>query len=189
MDKTTLSVNACNLEYVREKAIVGVQAAKTSTLIFFVIILAISALLLWFQTSDNQVFNELTRYMRIKNTVNDWKSLTDSKTKLESDRGRLLAAGKDDIFDFKCVDFGAYFIAMRLDKKTYLPQAIRRGTGDAWMVKKAAKVDPSAQQFCQYLIKHKSNNVITCGNEMLNELGYSGYFMSPHWCSDLSNME
>ncbi|AUL80225.1 ECTVgp084 [Vaccinia virus] len=98
MDITTLTVNACNVEYVSEKAIVGAQAAKTSTLIFFVIILAIRALLLWFQTSDNPVFNQLTRYMRIKNTVNDWKSLTDSKKKLESDRGRLLAAGNEDIF-------------------------------------------------------------------------------------------
>ncbi|AUL80530.1 CPXV111 protein [Vaccinia virus] len=74
MDKTTLSVNACNLEYVREKAIVGVQAATTSTLIFFVIMLGISALLLRFQTSDNPVFNKLTRYMRIKSTVNEWES-------------------------------------------------------------------------------------------------------------------
>ncbi|AST09493.1 IMV membrane protein [NY_014 poxvirus] len=188
MDKTTLSVNAHNLEYVREKAIQGVQAAKTSTIIFFVIILAISALLLWFQTSDNQIFNELSRYMRIKNTVRDWRSLTDSKTKLESDRGRLLSAGRDELFDFQCIDFGTYFSAVRLDKKTFLPQAIRRGTGDAWMIKKAAKIDLSAQQFCQYLIKHHSDNIITCGNEMLNELGYSGYFMDPHWCTDFGHM-
>ncbi|QDJ95085.1 entry-fusion IMV protein [Hypsugopox virus] len=188
MDKTTLNVNSLKLEYAREHEIKSIKAAKTSTLCFFVLILAVSALLLWFQVSDNSFFSELAKYTRIKNSIKGWKPLVESKTKLESDKGRMMAAGRPELLDFSCIDFGSYFIAMRLDKKTYLPQAIRRGTGDAWMVQKANKVDPSAEQFCKYLIQTKSTNTITCGNEMMNLLGYSGYFMDSHWCSKYTNL-
>ncbi|AAL69809.1 SPV070 hypothetical protein [Swinepox virus] len=188
MDKTTLTVNGIELEYAREKEHESITIAKKSTLCFFVLILGISLIILWFQVSDNSIFFELVKYSRIKNSIKEWRPLVESKTKLESDRGRILSADRDDYFVFNCIDFGSYFIPLRLDKKTFLPQAIRRGVGDGWMIQKADKKDPSAQQFCEYLIRNKSNNVITCGLTMMGELGYSGYFMDSHWCSEFYNI-
>ncbi|APG58290.1 protein H2 [BeAn 58058 virus] len=184
MDKTTLNVNGVELEYFREKEKKSIHVARKSTLCFFVLIFTISILLLWFQISDNSIFSELLRYTRIKNSVKGWRPLVESKSILESDRGRLMASGRDYIFDFNCVDYGEYFIPVRLDKKTYLPQAIRRGVGDGWVIRKANKVDLSAHQFCEHLINTHSDNVITCGNDMMDKVGYSGYFAGPHWCSD-----
>ncbi|PWG68643.1 hypothetical protein DEM28_23460, partial [Enterobacter mori] len=66
MDKTTLNVNGVELEYAREKENKTIQTAKTSTLCFFMLILGISILLLWFQVSDNSIFSELMKYIRIK---------------------------------------------------------------------------------------------------------------------------
>ncbi|AUI80643.1 hypothetical protein [White-tailed deer poxvirus] len=188
MDKTTLTVNGLELDYAREKEAKGIQAAKKSTLCFFLFILAVSVLFLWFQVSDNSILSELVKYTRIKNNIKGWRPLVESKTKLESDKGRLLAAGRDDLLSFHCVDFGQYILPIRLDRKTFLPQSIRRGIGDGWMIRKAAKVDPSAQQFCEYLIKNKSDNIITCGINMMDEIGYSGYFMDSHWCNDFHNL-
>ncbi|AAF14958.1 m070R [Myxoma virus] len=188
MDKTTLTVNGVELEYIREKETEGIRGAKVSTVCFFVLILAVSALLLWFQASDNSIFSELLKYSRIKNAVKGWRPLVESKTKLEADKGRLRAAGNDKYFSFSCVDFGSYLMPIKLDTVTFLPQAIRRGTGDGWMVKKADKVDPSAQQFCEYLIRNNSDNVITCGTKMMDQLGYSGYFIRDHWCSNYHNL-
>ncbi|QEJ79221.1 entry-fusion complex component [Goatpox virus] len=188
MDKTTLNVNGVELEYAREKENKTIQTAKTSTLCFFILILGISILLLWFQVSDNSIFSELMKYIRIKKSIRGWRPLVETKTNLESDRGKMLSMGRDEYFSFNCVDFGSYFVPIRLDRKTFLPQAIRRGKGDGWMVQKADKIDVSAQQFCQYLIKHKSENIITCGTHMINEIGYSGYFTNSHWCSDFYNL-
>ncbi|QHG62632.1 hypothetical protein [Cetacean poxvirus 1] len=188
MEKTTLSVNGLDFEYVREKAIESIKVAKTSTVCFFVIVLIISIVLMWFQISDNTIFYELIKYCRIKNSVKEWGPLVESKSQLESDKGRLLAEERKDLLNFHCVDFGSFFLPIRLDSNTYLQQAIRRGSGDGWMVKKASKVDLSAQQFCEYLIKYKHDNVITCGTDMLNTLGYSGFFETGHWCKEYSDL-
>ncbi|ABQ43548.1 hypothetical protein [Tanapox virus] len=188
MDKTTLTVNGLELEYVREKNAKSVQAAKRSTLCFFVIILSASVLLFWFQVSKNSFFSELAKYVRIKNSVKGWRPLVESKTKLESDRGRLISSDRNDLYVFNCLDYGPYFVAARIDKKSFLPQAIRRGDGDAWMIKKSNKVDLSAQQFCEHIIKSNYDNTITCGLDMMDKVGYSGYFMESHWCSDFYNL-
>ncbi|AAR07429.1 73R [Yaba monkey tumor virus] len=187
MDKTILTVNGLELEYVREKEAKSIRAAKTSTLCFFVIILSASILLFWFQVSKNSFFSELAKYIRIKNSVKGWRPLVNAKTKLESDRGRLMSLNRNDLFSFNCLDYGPYFLATRIDKKTFLPQAIRRGDGDAWMVKKANKVDLSAQQFCEYIVS-KYDDTITCGFDMMDKIGYSGYFMDSHWCSEFHNL-
>ncbi|QHR82612.1 MV entry-fusion complex protein [Brazilian porcupinepox virus 1] len=188
MDKTTLNVNGVELEYFREKETNSIKVAKKSTLCFFVLILTISILLLWFQVSDNSIFIELLRYLRIKDTVRWWRPLVESKSKLESDRGRMVSADRSDMFNFNCIDYGPYILPVRLDPKTFLPQAIRRGVGDGWVIKKADKLDLSANQYCEYIIKNKSDNVITCGSDMMDKLGYSGYFMNSHWCSDFYNL-
>nr|WGO62700.1 entry-fusion IMV protein [Wadden Sea poxvirus] len=188
MDRTTLTVNGVNLEYAREKEIKEINVAKKSTLCFFAIILTICTIILWFQVSDNSIFSELYKYNRIKKSVREWKPLIESKTKLESDKGKLLSLSNPELLNFNCIDLGDYFIAVRLDNKTFLPQAIRRGEGDAWMVQKANKIDISAMQFCKYLIKNKSDNIITCGTNMMNELGYGGYFIEYHWCSEFTKI-
>ncbi|CCD83249.1 subunit of the poxvirus multiprotein entry-fusion complex [Squirrelpox virus] len=182
-DRTTLSVHGLDLEYAREREAESVHAARASTLCFFVLVLAASAVLLWLQVSDNGVVTELTRYARIKESVRGLRPLVQGKADMESDRGRQLAANNKSLLDFHCVDFGAYYLPTRLDKSTFLPQAVRRGEGDGWMVTKAAPNDVAAKQFCEYVLRTRSDSVITCGPEMMRELGYSGYYEGPHWCA------
>ncbi len=186
-DLTTLTVNGLDVNYIRRKEVAGIRAAKTSTVCFFLLILVLSVLLLWFQISENSFLSEISKYSRIKSSVKGWRNLVDSKTKLESDKGRLIAAGRKELLSFSCIDFGPYFLPSRLDEKTFLPQAIRRGKGDGWMIHKASKIDPSAQQFCEYIVRNHEDT-ITCGNEMMKELGYSGYFEKLHWCSEFNNL-
>ncbi|ANS71160.1 entry/fusion imv membrane protein [Pteropox virus] len=187
-DYTTLTVRGLDLNYVNTQEVKGISAVRTSTLCFFTLILAVSALILWLYVSNNTVLEELSRYVRIKNTVRGWKPLVNAKSNLESDRGRQISADRPELFKFQCVDFGTYFLPVRLNKDNYLPEAIQRGTGDGWVIQKAAKVDLSAQQFCQYVIQKYSQNTITCGNEMMKKIGYSGFFEGDHWCALYHNL-
>ncbi|AWU47116.1 Entry/fusion IMV membrane protein [Sea otter poxvirus] len=182
-DHTTLTVNGVDINYVNTQETKGIRVANASTICFFTLVLAISMIILWLYISDNQVISELSRYTRIKNAVKGWKSLVYTKSSIESDYGKQLVADRQDLFAFQCVDFGAYFLPIRIDRDTFLPQAIRRGEGDGWKINKADKIDKSSQQFCEFIISRYSNNTITCGNDMMKKIGYSGYFEHGHWCS------
>uniref|UniRef100_A0AAU7E217 Viral membrane protein n=1 Tax=Rousettus bat poxvirus TaxID=3141933 RepID=A0AAU7E217_9POXV len=182
-DRTTVSVNGLDLEYVRAHERVSVRYARVSTLCFFFVMLVASAVLFVYQISEGNVVSELRKYSRLKHAILSWRPLVDAKVRIERERGRQEAATRPSAFNFRCVDFGPYFVPVRLDRASFLPQAVRRGRGDGWMVKKAARVDPSAQQFCEYVLDNNDGNTITCGTEMFDELGYSGYFEAGHWCS------
>ncbi|AIZ77309.1 hypothetical protein SB87_gp056 [Parapoxvirus red deer/HL953] len=181
-DVTTLAVNGLGLEYARERAAKSVHAARTSTLLFFTLTLAASLFILWLQLTEFPLLAELGRYSRIKSAVRAWRPLVDAKTQIEADLGRQKTVDRPDLFEFRCVDFGRFFMPVRYSPVTFLPQAVRRGAGDGWMVQKAAAKDLSAQQFCESVLRHRANNVITCGSEMMRLLGYSGYFEDEHWC-------
>ena len=187
-DVTTLSANGLNLEFARSRAIQSIRAARTSTLVFFTITLIVSLFILWLQLTEFPIFEELGKYARIKSAVRSWRPLVDAKTDIESDLGRQKTSDRPDLFEFRCVDFSTFYLPVRYSPTSYLPQAVRRGTGDGWMVQKAAANDLSAKQFCESVLRHRSNNVITCGSEMLRMVGYSGYFEDNHWCSAASGV-
>ena len=181
-DATTLSVNGLELQYVRAHERASVRYARVSTVCFFLLVLLASSVLFLYQTSDNNVLAELARYARIKSAVRSWRPLLLAKARIERERGRALASTRPDVFEFRCLDFGPFFVPVRLDRASFLPQAVRRGRGDGWMVNKAAQVDPSAQQFCEFVLRNHEGNTITCGAEMFAEIGYGGYFEQAHWC-------
>ncbi|ASF89969.1 hypothetical protein SePPVgORF049 [Seal parapoxvirus] len=187
-DVTTLSVNGLNLDFARERVAKSIRAARTSTLLFFALTLAASIFILWLQLTEYPLFAELSKYARIKSAVRSWRPLVDAKTEIESDLGRQKTADRPELFEFRCVDFGKFFLPVRYSPTTYLPQAVRRGVGDGWMVQKAAAKDLSAQQFCESVLRHRGNNVITCGSEMMRLVGYSGYFEDDHWCAAASKV-
>ncbi|QGN68078.1 IMV membrane protein [Equine molluscum contagiosum-like virus] len=187
-DRTTLSVHGLELNYVREHERASVRYAGVSTVAFFLLVLVASTVLFLYQLSDDNVFATLARYARIKSALRSWRPLVAAKTRLERERGRQLAARRADIFDFRCMDFGAFFLPVRLDRETFLPQAVRRGRGDGWTVAKAAPLDPGAQQFCEFVLRNHEDSTLTCGTEMFNEIGYSGYFEPGHWCRDFVDL-
>lgn len=182
-DRTTVSVHGLDLEYVRAHERASVRYARVSTLCFFFVLLFLSAVLFIYQISEGNVVSTLRQYARIKQSIVNWRPLVEAKSHIERERGRRAAVARPDLFEFRCVNFGAYFLPARLDRATYLPQAVRRGRGDGWMIKKAAATDLSASQFCDFVLDNYSGNVITCGTEMFNEIGYGGYFEQGHWCN------
>ncbi|AKC03227.1 hypothetical protein BVTX09c5_058 [Bovine papular stomatitis virus] len=187
-DVTTLSVNGLDLDFARSRAVRSIRAAKTSTLVFFTLTLLTSLFILWLQLTEYPLLAELGRYARIKSAVRSWRPLVDAKTEIESDLGRQKTVDRPDLFEFRCVDFGKFYLPVRYSPTTFLPQAVRRGTGDGWMVQKAADTDLSAKQFCESVLRHRANNVITCGSEMMRLVGYSGYFEDDHWCAAASGV-
>ncbi|AHH34247.1 hypothetical protein [Orf virus] len=187
-DVTTLTANGLTLEFARERALRSLRAARTSTLVFFTLTLAASLFVLWLQLTEFPVFEELGKYARIKSAVRSWRPLVEAKTEIESDLGRQKTADRPELFEFRCVDFGKFYLPVRYSPTTFLPQAVRRGAGDGWMVHKAAAVDLAAQQFCESVLRHRANNVITCGSEMMRLVGYSGYFEDDHWCAATSGV-
>lgn len=182
-DVTTLSVNGLTLDYARTRAAQSVRAARSSTLVFFTLTLVASVAVLWLQLTEFPLFSELAKYARIKDAVRAWRPLVDAKTSIESDLGRQKTSDRPDLFEFRCVDFGQFYLPVRYNPANFLPQAVRRGSGDGWMVQKAAPADLPARQFCESVLRHRANNVITCGSEMMRLVGYSGYFEDGHWCA------
>ncbi|ABJ08992.1 IMV membrane protein [Nile crocodilepox virus] len=183
-DKTTLFVNGVELVYAREKGGRIARFARVSTVLFFVGVLLLSVLLFLLQISGNRVLEELARYARIKKNLASWQPLVASKSRLESERGRYYRLRNPALGNFLCVDFGAFYLPARLAEATALPEAVRRGRGDGWMIKKAAPKDEGARQFCEYVVAAGASSTVTCGLDMFRELGYSGYFEAGHWCGE-----
>ncbi|WCL40087.1 hypothetical protein [Pigeonpox virus] len=180
-NEVELSVHGIELNYARNNVTKNIRYAKVSTLIFFFLLLVISVVLFFFQISNNSIFVTLSKYTRIKNNLSSWKPLVIQKSKINSELGKHVALNRQDLTRFKCVDFGSYFLPVRLNNNNFLPEAVRRGDGDGWMVKKAGKYDPAAEQYCDFILD-RYKDTITCGDQMFNTLGYSGYFESGHWC-------
>ncbi|QRY18957.1 ORF-87 [Teiidae poxvirus 1] len=182
MDKEVeLSVHGIELNYARNIVTKTIRHSRASTILFFFLLLVISVVLFFLQISNNRFFNNLAKYVRIKKNLSSWKPLVIQKSKINGELGKHAALNRPDLLRFKCMDFGNYILPIRLNGNNFLPEAVRRGEGDGWMVKKAGKEDPAAEQYCEYILNNYKDT-ITCGNQMFNILGYSGYFETGHWC-------
>lgn len=159
-------------------------------LIIFVCLLlsTIYTLLIGFNWKPLQT---LEKFKSIKKNMNSWTNIVLEKTGIEKNKGRTLYLTRPEISNFSCVDFGSYYSPGRISPSTYLPEFIRRGNSGPWIVTKANETDLSALQFCEYLITEyvtnstNIDNLITCGIQMQNILGYSGYFMPNSPCEKM----
>lgn len=130
----------------------------------------------------------LNKFKRIKKNMNSWFSIINEKTGIEINKGRLLYLSKPSSNNFQCMDFGTYIVPGRLSKESFLPEFVKRGNSGPWVITKADNNDPSAEQFCTFLLDKyvtKSNNIdslITCGTDMFKKLGYGGYFIPNSPC-------
>lgn len=130
----------------------------------------------------------IQKFKRIKKNMTSWDNITKNKTAIESNKGRLLYLSNKNVSNLQCLDFGNYYAVGRLSKQEYLPEFIKRGNSGPWVIKKANVIDESAKQFCNYVLNKYSDNLITCGLKMYEELGYSGYFSNDSPCENALNI-
>lgn len=124
----------------------------------------------------------LQKFKRIKKNISSWDNITKNKSVIESEKGRLVFLSNKNVSNLQCLDFDDYYAVGRLSKTNYLPEFIKRGNSGPWIIKKANINDESAKQFCQFVLNKYSDNIITCGINMYEELGYSGYFSNDSPC-------
>lgn len=159
------------------------------TVVFF-ILLFVSTVFLILEGFDYRPLKELAKFKRIKSNVGSWLAITNEKTGIEINKGRLLYLSKPDASYFRCLDFGSYYTVGRLNPDNFLPQFVKRGDSGPWLINKSAINDLSAKQMCQYILNKYTiksldvNNFITCGTDMYNRLGYSGYFNNNSYCEN-----
>lgn len=151
------------------------------------ICLLFSTLFTILQNFDYKPIKELAKFKRIKKNMGSWFNLTKEKTGIEINKGRLLYTSKPYISEFKCIDYGLYYAVGRLNPNTFLPEFVRRGNSGPWLINKSSSSDLSAQQMCtfilnKYTIIASNEELITCGTDMFNKLGYSGYFIPNSVC-------
>lgn len=185
-DKTVIELSEHSLDYMRQT---DTKVKKIKGYLIFIItsfITLVSIIFFILQTSDYEFIEQLNIFKRIKNNMVSWKSLILEKTGIEIAKGQNLSTRVDaKAFNFNCYDFGTYFVAAKLSEKNNLPEFIKRGNGDVWMIKKAGKRDESSNQFCEFIIRNNTLNTIQCGIDMYNKVGYSGYFESLHPCQTI----
>lgn len=185
--KSVIEINENELNY---KKIDTKYFNKTKfgfLIILIFIIFLISVILCILQNFDWKPLNNLNTFKRIKKNMNSWSNIVNEKTGIEINKGKLLYLSKPDIINFSCIDYGLYYAVGRLNENIFLPQFIMRGNSGPWTIKKADTEDESAKQFCEFLLNKKSNNnnnIITCGKDMYEKLGYSGYFTQNSPCED-----
>lgn len=129
----------------------------------------------------------LKKFKRIKKNMNSWESIVRNKTFIEANNGRLLYLAKPLVSNFTCLDYGSYYLPGRINIDSYLPEFVRRGNSGPWTVNKADKNDEPAKQFCSYILEkysrnNQNQNLITCGIDMFNKIGTSGYFIANSPC-------
>lgn len=147
-------------------------------LIFSAIIVFVSLL----QLSDWEPIYTINRFQAIQSNFTSSYSLISEYQKLESAKMQNILAGMQNYELYQCVDYGSFIIPMRVNPKTFLPEAIRRGNGDGWAIQKSASNDIGASQFCTFIIMQYGSNTIQCGLDMNDKLGYGGYLNNGHWC-------
>lgn len=185
-DKTIIEFTENSLDYIRQTESNIKNVRGYLILIISAFIIFISSVLFILQTANYDFFDQLAIFKRIKNNMSSWKSLILEKTGIEIARGKNLAARSNiKIFNFECYDMGTYYVSARLNERNGLPQFIKRGKGDVWMIRKADKIDNSSKQFCEYITRTGNQNTITCGMDMYNQIGYSGYFENGHPCQSM----
>lgn len=183
MENTILEIGDKTVDYYKKAALTNVETRGYLIYILCIIFLTISVLIFILQCIRWEPLVQLQKLKRIKKNVQSWIGIINERTGIEMARGRTAAMQvQPEAFDMQCYDLGNVFVAMRLNSSTYLPEFIRRGTGDVWRFRKAAEIDTSAEQFCMYNIFVGNQDILTCGIDMFNKLGYSGYFETNHAC-------
>lgn len=190
MEKTIIAFDNKNLEYTKtgDKIVRKDSFFIIIATLFVIFFLSICySLLINFEWEP---LKTLEKFKRIKKNMNSWTSIVNEKTGIEINKGRYLYLTKPSISDFQCIDYGSYYVPGRISSSTYLPEFIRRGGSGPWVINKADQNDLSSLQFCKFLLNKyvtKSNNLdnlITCGIDMFDKVGYSGYFMLNSPCEN-----
>lgn len=189
MDTTTLVFEEKKLDYNKQTREI-VSKSKFNILFIFLIIFFICSVSYSILTNFNwKPIITLEKFKRIKKNMNSWVSIVTEKTGIEVYKGRNLYLSRPKVSEWECLDFGNYYAPVHLSSSSYLPEFVRRGNSGPWLVSKAtSEKDPSALQFCKFLInkyvvqKQIGDNLITCGLDMFDKLGYSGYFSNDSPC-------
>lgn len=168
--------------YEREIALKG--SKKESYIIFITVaILIISLVVCLLQNYKWKPLNALYIYKRIKKNMNSWNNLIKEKVAIEKTKAKTIIATKSDYATLQILDFKTYYAVGRLNEQTGLPEFIQRGSSGPWRVMKSTKeFDVSAYQFAKYIQEEYKNNIIACGDEMFEKLGFSGYFIKNSPC-------
>lgn len=188
-NKTTIEIDNDTLLY-QQNLSTTINKSNIFLILFFTfLILFVSVIYTILENFDWAPLLNLKKFKRIKKNMNLWTDIMEEKTGIEINKGKLLYLTNPQVAEFQCLDYGDYYVPGRLSNTSYLPEFIRRGNSGPWIIQKANKSDPSAQQFCKYLLnkyiissQNNSDNVITCGIDMFNKLGYGGYFISNSPC-------
>lgn len=157
-------------------------------LIILIIVFLLSTLFTILQGFEFGPLVELGTFKRIKKNMSSWLSITQEKTGLEKNKGRLFALTTAGATEFQIIDFDSFYVIGRINPNNYLPEFLRRGNSGPWIINKVAKQDLSAKQFAQYALNKyilhnpSSDHIITCGTDMYNKIGYSGYFNTSSVC-------
>lgn len=191
MDQTTIVLDNKSLEY---KQTSNRVIKKDNLFIILIILFIIFFLSVTYSLLINfewEPLKTLEKFKRIKKNMNSWTSIVNEKTGIEINKGRYLYLTKPSVADFQCLDYGSYYVPGRLSPTSFLPEFVRRGNSGPWVINKATSgEDLSALQFCKYLLNkyvtqsNNLNNLITCGVDMYDQLGYSGYFINNSPCEN-----
>ncbi|AAC97818.1 putative viral membrane protein [Melanoplus sanguinipes entomopoxvirus] len=183
MNSSIIEIGENNIDYYTQHSTQFKNYKGYMSYILAIIFIIISTLFFVIQTYKWDPLIQLEKFKRIKNNIGSWiKSITE-KTAIEITRGKAkILQLPSSAFEFNCYDFGSYYAAVKLDSTTALPTFILRGDGGPWQFKKASEIDVSAQQFCQYTILKNAYTSVSCGLDMYNLLGFSGYFEANNPC-------
>lgn len=190
MEKTVLAFDNKNFEYTKSDHRI---IRKDNFFIIIITVFIIFFLSICYSLLINfewEPLKTLEKFKRIKKNMNSWTSIVNEKTGIEINKGRYLYLTKPSVSDFQCIDYGSYYVPGRISSSTYLPEFVRRGGSGPWIINKADQIDLSSLQFCKFLlnkyITKSSNldNLITCGIDMFDKIGYSGYFMLNSPCEN-----
>ncbi|BAO49538.1 putative viral membrane protein [Alphaentomopoxvirus acuprea] len=185
MNNTLIEIGEKNIDYYRSSSIKFKEYKGYIIYLLSIIFIILSTIFFALQCFKWEPLIQLEIFRRIKKNIGSWQQLIIEKTSNEITRGKARALQlSPNAFSFACYDFGSHYSAIKLNQNTFLPEFILRGTGDVWRFNKAATIDPGAQQFCQFIILSGNNNSVSCGIEMFNLLGYSGFFENNHPCNN-----
>ena len=183
MGETKIIFNDKTLEYNRVENYI---TKKNNLFLIWLIIFVVFFLSVSYSLLINfewEPLKTLELFKRIKKNMNSWATISNEKTAIEVNKGKLLYLTNTSVADFQCIDYGSYIVPGRISSTTYLPEFVRRGNSGPWIINKADTNDLSSLQFCKFLLNKyvtKSTSLdglISCGGDMLEKLGYTGYFI------------
>lgn len=189
MNADTITIYDNEIKYNKTQNAKFIRYKNLLSFILSIIFIIISTLIFMLQIYDWDPIVQLNRFRRIKNNIGNWRKLIIDKTAIEIKRGQIQSLRlKLEAYDYHCYDYGNFYSAIKLNSINFLPSFIMRGNGDVWRFKKAAPIDLSAKQFCQYIIYKNNNTEYTCGLDMFDNIGFSGWFEYDHPCQNALNL-